>query len=187
MGLREKLYEIRRLEQIAACLFKHELHHLIDSLRIRRHLPLHKKLSFRKSQLQVVQPQILREVFEELGGAFLKLGQVISLRPDLVGIEFAKEFEKVLDSVPPENFRAVVSVIRENLKGGMRNFVEFDSNPIAAGSIAQVHKAVLADGRKVAVKIQRPYIKEKFLQDISIMENFAERLKSDSRWNFSLM
>jgi ubiquinone biosynthesis protein len=184
MGLREKLYEIRRLEQIAACLFKHELHHLIDSLKIRHHLPLHKKLSLRKSQLQVVQPQILREVFEELGGAFLKLGQVISLRPDLVGIEFAKEFEKVLDSVPPENFRAVVSVIRENLKGGMRNFVEFDSNPIAAGSIAQVHRAVLADGRKVAVKVHRPDIKEKFLQDISIMENFAERLRSDPKWQF---
>ncbi len=184
MGLKEKLYGAKRMEQIAACLFRHELHQMIDTLKITSHLPLRNKFSLRRNPFQEAQPVILREVFEELGGAFLKLGQMISLRPDLVGYAFAKEFEKMLDSVPPESFKTVVSVIRENLKGGMGNFKEFDSNPLAAGSIAQVHKAILSDGRKVAVKIQRPGIREKFIQDISIMENFAEILSSDPKWQF---
>jgi ubiquinone biosynthesis protein len=191
MGLREKLYEMKRLEQIAACLFKYELHYLIDSLKVRRHLPLHKKISLKTKELtqpgltpQQTQPQVLRTIFEELGGAFLKLGQVISLRPDLVGYDFAKEFEKVLDQVPPEDFKAITEVIDESLPKGMKSFVEFDSIPIAAGSIAQVHAAKLADGRKVAVKVQRPNVKETFQQDISIMMNLAERLKEDHRWDF---
>jgi ubiquinone biosynthesis protein len=189
MGLREKLYEIKRLEQIAGCLFKYELHYLIDYLKLRHHLPLHKNISLNHKILaqplpQKTQPEVLRTVFEELGGAFLKLGQVISLRPDLVGYEFAKEFEKVLDHVPPEDFKAITSVINENMPKGMKSFVEFDSIPIAAGSIAQVHAAKLADGRRVAVKVQRPNVKEVFQQDISIMMNFANQLKDDKKWDF---
>lgn len=184
MGLREQFSEIRRLEQIAACLFKHEFYSLITALQIKRHLPLRKQISLDTKEFKKVQPHILRGVFEELGGAFLKLGQMISLRPDLVGFEFAKEFEKMLDSVPPEDFKTIVKVIRQNLKGGMHNFKEFDSNPLASGSIAQVHKAVLENGKHVAVKVQRPGIREKFMEDISIIESLAKSLSANPDWQF---
>ncbi len=184
MRFSEKFYEMKRLEQIASCLFKHELHYLIDLLKIKMHLPLHKQLALKKTLISETHPAVLREIFEELGGAFLKLGQVISLRPDLVGIELSKEFEKVLDEVPPESFRTVVEVINKNLPHGMKTFREFNSHPIASGSIAQVHAAVLDDGRKVAVKIQRPHIREIFIRDIAIMRTLAERLKENPHFEF---
>ncbi len=184
MKLGEKLYEAKRLEQIASCLLSHELHYLVDILKIRVHLPVHKQLKLKKANYYDTQPAVLREVFEELGGAFLKLGQVISLRPDLVGYELSKEFEKVLDEVPPESFKVVVEAINKNLPHGMKTFREFNSHPIAAGSVAQVHAAVLSDGRKVAVKIQRPHVRETFIQDIAIMRMLAERLKENPDFSF---
>ena len=184
MKLSERFYELKRLEQIAACLFKHELHYLIEILKIRMHLPVHKQLRLKKTLAYETQPAVLREIFEELGGAFLKLGQVISLRPDLVGYELSKEFEKVLDEVPPESFKTVVEVINKNLQHGMKTFREFNSHSLAAGSVAQVHSAVLADGKKVAVKIQRPHVRETFIQDISIMKILAQRLKENPHFDF---
>lgn len=184
MGLGQKFYEMKRLEQIASCLFAHELHHTINTLKLNIHLPLHKQIALKKTAYMETQPRVIREVFEELGGAFLKLGQVISLRPDLVGYEFSKEFEKVLDEVNPESFRSVVGVINKNLPKGMKTFREFNSRPIAAGSIAQVHSAVLDDGRRVAVKVQRPHVKETFMQDIDIMRLLAGRLKENKSLDF---
>jgi ubiquinone biosynthesis protein len=184
MGLSQKFYEIRRLEQIASCLFRHELHYLVGTLRLNAHLPVHKRLALKRSSYGESQPQAIREAFEELGGAFLKLGQVISLRPDLVGYSLSKEFEKVLDEVPPESFKSVVEVIDKNLPHGMKTFREFNSHPIAAGSIAQVHSAVLADGTQVAVKVQRPHVKENFIQDIAIMGQLARRLSENPNLDF---
>ena len=87
MGLSQKFYEMRRLEQIASCFFRHELHYLVGTLKLNRHLPVHKRLALKKSSPSESQPQAIREAFEELGGAFLKLGQVIRYQGQMIDLK----------------------------------------------------------------------------------------------------
>src|SRR3989344_6583371 len=91
-----------RLEQIAVALAELELFHWVETLELTKHLPFSRK---RVSQYDT-QPKTIREALEQLGGAFLKLGQLLDLRPDLVGIEYSREFEKLLEAVPPEPWGA---------------------------------------------------------------------------------
>lgn len=179
MGLvNRRIGEIKRIEEISVCLFNHELHFLINALELNLSLGTKKYLEKKPQKSIEIQAKLFREVFEELGGAFLKLGQMLSLRPDLVGKEFSKEFESLLDNIPPENFEVIQKSIDEHITGGMSIFSHFDSQPIAAGSIAQVHKAILKNGDVVAVKIQRPNIKIKFEEDIDLMLGFAHKINN---------
>ena len=115
-------------------------------------------------------PQRTRLVCEELGPTFVKLGQILSIRPDLIPREFAEEFSKLQDEVPPFSFGEVEKQFKKELgKSTNELFAEFDKRPIAAASLSQVHKAKLISGETVAVKIQRPNIGKVVETDISIL------------------
>lgn len=115
-------------------------------------------------------PERLRLAFEELGPSFIKLGQLLASRPDLVTESFAAEFRKLLDEVPAFPAEEARRIITDELKEPLDSvFIEFDDRPVAAASIAQVHNAVLSDGTSVIVKVQRPFIKEQIIGDIEII------------------
>ncbi|HSV27811.1 MAG TPA: AarF/UbiB family protein, partial [Sedimentisphaerales bacterium] len=121
----------------------------------------------------------LRLAFEELGPTFVKFGQLLSTRPDLVPEEFSTELAKLQDKVSHVSEHAIIRVIEEELGRKVDDlFSRFDAEPIAAGSIAQVHKAVLHDGREVAVKVRRPGIVRTIHTDFEILTNIADLVKS---------
>ena len=102
-------------------------------------------------------PQRLREAFEALGPTFGKLGQMLSTRPDLVAPEYIEELQRLQSSVPPMSEAEVVTVMEQELGVPWEDvFGSIDPHHLAAGTIGQVHRATLADGRRVVVKVQRP-------------------------------
>ncbi|MGD8352017.1 MAG: AarF/UbiB family protein, partial [Nitrospirota bacterium] len=124
-------------------------------------------------------PERLRLAFEELGPTFIKFAQILSSRPDLITEEYAEEFRKLLDEVPPFPATAAREIISEELGLSLESiFSDFDETPVAAASIAQVHDAVLRDGTKVIVKVQRPGIEKQILNDIEIMSTIARLLET---------
>lgn len=121
-------------------------------------------------------PVRLREVLEKLGPTFIKLGQTLSLRPDLVGEHLAKELSKLQDQAAPFPFEEVKLIIEQELGRAPEDlFGAFDKQPFAAASLAQVHRAQLTDGTAIAVKVQRPGIKRVVEQDLRILQYLAQR------------
>jgi predicted unusual protein kinase regulating ubiquinone biosynthesis (AarF/ABC1/UbiB family)/nucleotide-binding universal stress UspA family protein len=118
----------------------------------------------------------LRAALEELGPTFCKLGQILSTRPDLVPPEFIEELSTLQDNVPPLTEQQVVQVMEEELGVPWEDvFESIDPKPLAAGTIAQVHRATLAGGARVVVKVQRPTAREEIMRDLGLLELFAER------------
>lgn len=121
-----------------------------------------------------VSPAVLRQTLERLGPTFVKLGQVLSLRSDLVGERMAKEFSRLQNRVSPFPLPQAKEIIKRELgKDAELAFVAFDPVPIAAASLSQVHRAYLPDGQLVAVKIQRPGVRETVEADIHILLHLA--------------
>lgn len=118
--------------------------------------------------------QCLRLALTELGPIFIKLGQTLSIRPDLVGIEIAAELRNLQDKLSAFNFEHVEIQLKKQLSLELTDFLEFAKQPVAAASIAQVHKAKLKTGENVAVKILRPGIKHKYQQDIELLKFLAK-------------
>jgi ubiquinone biosynthesis protein len=124
-------------------------------------------------------PARLRLALEEMGPMFIKLGQLLSTRPDLLPAEYIEELERLQDRVPPEKFPGVRAEIERQLGGSLESiFASFDPTPIAAGSIAQVHRATTRDGHDVVVKARRPGVVEKLRTDCEILENLAGLARS---------
>jgi ubiquinone biosynthesis protein len=117
--------------------------------------------------------------FRAIGPAAIKLGQTLATRPDLVGEDAARNLLTLQDSLPPEPFDAVRASIEASFARPLEAlYAEFDSQPVGAASIAQVHKAVTTDGRTVAVKVLRPGIRERFARDIDTYEWAAAHLEA---------
>lgn len=116
----------------------------------------------------------MRLLCEELGPTFVKFGQILSNRPDLLPAELIVEFEKLQDSVPPFSGQEARKVVETELKKSTDIlFASFEPEPFASASMAQVHKGVLNTGELVAVKIQRPNIREVIVEDIRVMYRVA--------------
>jgi len=119
----------------------------------------------------------IRLALERLGPSFIKFGQMLSTRVDLLPLDVALELKKLQDNVPPEPFSVVKNLLNKAYKqdvfseGGI--FVSFDKEPVAAASIAQVHFATLQDGQEVAVKVRRPHIDRMIEADLSILRMLA--------------
>lgn len=119
-------------------------------------------------------PQNVRAAFEQLGIVFLKLGQVLSTRRDLLPPEYIAELERLQDRLPSEPFDAIARIVEEELGGPPQTlFSEFAKEPLAAATIAQVHAARLRDGRDVVVKVQRPGLQERILEDLAVLAYLA--------------
>jgi ubiquinone biosynthesis protein len=117
--------------------------------------------------------------FQAIGPAAIKLGQTLATRPDLVGVDAARNLLSLQDNLPPLPFEAIREQIERSFERPLEVlFAEVDPVPVGAASIAQVHKAVTTDGRIVAVKVQRPGIREKFERDIATYEWAAAHLEA---------
>jgi ubiquinone biosynthesis protein len=138
-------------------------------------VPLSKKVSESVSEgRKLSKPERIRYVLQDLGPLAIKFGQWMSTRPDVLPLEYLNEFEKLQDHVPPFSFEEVKDTIKNELGEDVENlFDHFSSRVIASGSIAQVHKAKLKDGTNVAVKVQRPGIKETIDTDMEILTDLA--------------
>lgn len=116
-------------------------------------------------------PENLRKAFEELGPTFIKIGQILSTRSDILPDSYVNELIKLQDSAPNESFLSIKKVFEESLNKNIRDcFLYFDEEPLASASISQVHSGILKDGTGVIVKVQRPDIHEKMKVDISILK-----------------
>jgi ubiquinone biosynthesis protein len=117
-----------------------------------------------------------RAALEDLGPTFAKLGQILSTRPDLLPPEFVEELATLQDQVPPLTEEQVVRVMEEELGVPWEDvFESIDPVPMAAGTIAEVHRATLTDGERVVVKVQRPTAERDILQDLGLLELFARK------------
>jgi ubiquinone biosynthesis protein len=124
----------------------------------------------------------LREMLDELGPTFVKFGQLLSTRPDVVPPDIIAELRSLQDDVRPFPYEDVETTIREELGQSVeRLFTEFDPEPLAAASIGQVHRATLPNGRRVAVKVQRPNAPRQIEADLSLMYQAARLAKERIR------
>jgi ubiquinone biosynthesis protein len=115
-----------------------------------------------------------RERLVELGPAYIKLGQVLSTRPDLLPRQYIDELEHLQDDVPPMSFEEVEQTIEEELHARISKlFASFEQEPLGSASLGQVHAAELRDGRSVVVKIQRPGLREQLSEDIEFFRELA--------------
>jgi ubiquinone biosynthesis protein len=117
-----------------------------------------------------------RQALEELGPTFCKLGQILSTRPDLLPPAFVEELASLQDNVPPLTQEEVVSVMEEELGVPWEDvFESVVPKPMAAGTIAQVHRATLTGGERVVVKVQRPTAREDIMKDLGLLKMFADK------------
>ncbi len=131
----------------------------------------------RKHALSFNKWEKMRLVCEELGPTFVKFGQIMSSHAEIIPAELISELEKLQDKVPPMPEKAAKEMVETELKGDVDElFAWFDSTPFASASMAQVHLVTLHSGKRVALKIQRPGIKETIIEDVKLMYNIAEIL-----------
>jgi len=120
-------------------------------------------------------PEQLAADLERLGPTYVKLGQLLSTRADLLPPAFLEALTRLQDKVEPFPFADVEAIVTAELGVKIsKAFVEFEKTPVAAASLGQVHRAVLRTGRPVAVKVQRPGIQERILKDLEVLEEIAE-------------
>lgn len=124
---------------------------------------------------QLPPPAVLKNILVDLGPVYVKLGQLLSTRPDLLSASYIDELSTLQDEVPPVAWPEIEVLIRQQLKRPLEEtFASINPIAVAAGSIAQTHKATLADGREVALKVQRPGIDITVAQDIALIQGIAD-------------
>ncbi len=136
----------------------------------------------RSEEPQLPPPAVLRNILVELGPVYVKLGQLLSTRPDLLPPAYIDELSTLQAEVPPVAWDEMEALLAEQLERSPDTFFsKIGPQPVAAGSIAQTHRATLRDGREVAVKIQRPGIDQVVEQDITLLKTIADLI---ARTNF---
>lgn len=180
--LSDTIGDIKRFRTIAGLIYEEGFGFVIEKARLRWGVPIECRIRcFLKKCVGMWRPQPgnnyparLRALLIKLGPTFVKLGQVLSLRPDLLPQELTSELSKLTNQVPPFSYLQAKGVIEKDLGKPLEMlFKHFDKEPLAAASLAQVHRAVLFDGTKVAVKIQRPGIRYTTEKDIHILAFFS--------------
>jgi ubiquinone biosynthesis protein len=165
----------QRYREIAQILLRHGFDQLIDLLELAPFVSLPARwLRQRRAGEDWSAPQRLRHALEELGPTFVKLGQILSTRPDLIPPDYLAELAKLQDSAPPFPSASARTLLESEFgKPVSELFVSFDDAPIAAASLGQVHRAVLPGGERVVVKVQRPHIEQTINTDLEILFDLA--------------
>ncbi|MCZ6577631.1 MAG: ubiquinone biosynthesis regulatory protein kinase UbiB [Acidiferrobacterales bacterium] len=179
--------QLWRLPQITRILVKHDLDEFISAIHLfRPYRWLLRIMPWRwRPRRRVPRGVRLRKALEELGPIFVKFGQIVSTRPDLLPEDIADELSKLQDRVPPFPGEQAVTIVEQAYGVPINEvFTDFDRAPIASASVAQVHFARLPDGSEVAVKVLRPGIERVVARDVAVlytMAGLATRYSSDAR------
>ncbi|MGA0253938.1 MAG: AarF/UbiB family protein, partial [Vulcanococcus sp.] len=118
----------------------------------------------------------------ELGSAFIKLGQLLSARPDVLPASWVEELSRLQDSVPAFSFDTAQSLLEQELGERCAEIIDIEEQPLGAASLAQVHRASLRSGRQVVFKIQRPGLERLFRLDLEVMQQVAAVLQRHPQW-----
>jgi ubiquinone biosynthesis protein len=172
-GLAETARDLGRIQEIGAVLLRYGFGDLVRRLGI----VLHWKEAAQSAPLNA--PESARRALQDLGPTFVKLGQILATRIDLFPPEWIAELEKLQDRAPASPYPEVRAQLSDDLGGPPETvFAAFDAQPIAAGSIAQVHRGRLADDTDVAVKVRRPGIVPVVEADLRLLARLAEMLEA---------
>ncbi|MCR4430044.1 MAG: AarF/ABC1/UbiB kinase family protein [Tepidanaerobacteraceae bacterium] len=182
MGFYTRYRNIRRVREIANVLIKNGFGLVMDKIGLFEYFPLKKRKTsahFHKDPVAVR----VRHVLEELGPTFIKLGQMLSTRKDIVPGDILIELEKLQDEVKPFSTDEARSIVSEELANPIGEiFDAFSEEPIASASIGQVYRARLVTGEDVIVKVKRPHIEEMVAEDLDIILDLATILEQRFEW-----
>ena len=175
----EQLFEILDVYvEIAAVLVRHGFGYVVENWRYRNEAIVSPITLANTETHHPSGPERLVVALQELGPTFVKLGQILSTRSDLIPPNWCQEFSRLQDNVEPFSSTEVRAVVEEALGDTIAStFLEFDEEPLASASIAQVHVAKLVDGDEVVIKIQRPGIASKIESDLSLLYWVARQLE----------
>lgn len=185
MRLPQAIRNLQRSRQILGVVVRYGFGDLIIPLHLDTHVSWVKRLVSRKfrqradeASTRFTTEERIRMAIEELGPTFIKFGQVLSTRADLIPMSLVIELRKLQDNVPPFPSQEAVQVIERELGAPLTTlFSSFEQNPLAAASIAQVHAAHLPSGEKVVIKVQRPNIQKVISIDLDILRILARLLE----------
>ncbi|MEX0600150.1 MAG: AarF/ABC1/UbiB kinase family protein [Rhodothermales bacterium] len=170
----------QRLRQILTTLARHGLGWLVLELGLGRPLPFRR---LKGKGRPASGPEHFRAALEDLGATFIKMGQVLSTRPDILPPDYIAEFAKLQDAAPPVDYDAIASVLEDDLGAPPDElFGTFSREPVASASIGQVHAAELPDGTSVVVKVQRPRAFDIVERDLDILRDIAHLAVQRTQW-----
>jgi len=188
-----QIRELNRLRRIAEVLARNGLGFLLDQTELGRLLPRGWRRRAERADQELERmsmPERFRHTLEDLGPTYVKLGQLLSGRGDLLPAEYVQELTKLLDSAPAFPYEDVVAIVEAELgRPPAETFDLFDPTPVAAASIGQVHRAVLPSGERVVVKVQRPNVEQTVRSDLDLLlrqAHFLER-RSETARNYNLV
>ena len=176
MATRSTQRNLGRLSEIVQVAGKHGFGYFFETHRVGAALPFRRReeLDGDRSQRGVH----LREMLDELGPTFVKFGQALSMRPDVLPPDIIAELRRLQDDVKPFAFEQVEEIVTEELGLTVEQlFLEFEPTPVASASIGQVHRAVLPNGKRVAVKVQRPGAPRQIDADLALMMQAAKLVR----------
>ena len=176
---------LSRSRQIAEALARHGLGYLVGLLGLERFVPFHRGLlGHPRRDRPYTRPEHVRMALEELGATFIKLGQILSTRADLLPPEYQAELAKLQDAAPPVPWEVIEETLGMELGQPIAAcFAAFDPAPLAAASIGQAHAATLPDGTEVVVKVRRPGVVEQVEEDLTILQHLAAA--ASRRWELA--
>lgn len=167
---------LKRYGQIIEIFQKYGFGYIVDQIGLTsfKNLIPRFKIKENMDHLNISGPVRVRKILEELGPTYVKVGQLLSTRYDLIPLEYATELAKLQDDTPPFDFEDVEVIIREELGHSIEELFEyFDNKSLACASIGQVHRAKIKNGDNVVVKVQRPGVKEVIESDLDIIYSIA--------------
>jgi len=158
-------------------LVKYGFRVILEKLKLRGRLKITRGSKESEEKTILALPVRVRMICEELGPTFIKFGQILSTRPDLVPLPLLQELEKLQDEVSPVKKEDIFSVIHQALGEKEKMFSRIEEVPIASGSLAQVHRAKLRTGEEVVLKVKKPKVEEKIRGDIRILYTLAHLME----------
>ncbi|HUT20163.1 MAG TPA: AarF/UbiB family protein, partial [Anaerolineae bacterium] len=188
-----QIRELNRLRHIAEVLARNGLGFLLDQTELGRFLPRGWRRRVERADQELERmsiPERFRHTLEDLGPTYIKLGQLLSGRGDLLPAEYIQELTKLLDAAPAFPYQDVVTVVEAELgRPPQEVFDFFDPTPIAAASIGQVHRAILPTGEHAVAKVQRPNIEQTVRSDLDLLMRQAKFLqrRSEAARNYNLI
>ena len=179
MGLTLQPKHLKQYKDIAWLLWKYGRSDLVQNAGLEEVMPQSDDASTPKEKAQADE---LADDLEKMGPTYIKLGQLLSTRPDIIPAAYTKALKRLQDKVAPFEFSEVEKIIASELGVRVsRAFQSIDPVPMAAASIGQVHRAVMRDGREVAVKVQRPGIRERMVQDLDVLCDIGDFLDNHTQ------